>query len=288
MHEIKFLQQPIRLIRDSYQKRIIEDGSTYFQFEFENRSHSIQWSDLQLTYFFSFDCLSDSNLSANNAEGDSGHEEHHTIKPQFFTETGNCSMEICHDMNNLNSKCWINFRWSYIIPKAGEEEAAPIATDKLEIYSEGLSTSEIIGNLVAEDDGDTTMNVQDTTDSIEIWSRRKDEQFMSKCAAIDKSTGWLISFSDIHGEEILAEPMCPNLSRAATDNDRAGIDRMNSKSSEPISTISYRVMISPDVNSFVHQQSRDNAKMGSSSPQGHHRTSFLSQKLLVSLEKYRH
>lgn len=209
--------------------REVDTFCTSLDFQFENRSHSIQWKNLHMVYFFSWDIIDHCGHSANNLEGDYGHEDSHIVAKKHIISKNNVFVVTIHidqEFAKKGTKRWINFRWfnDHEKPSAAESKI-PIATEKIEIIFKDVEQS--LGNTVTscKERAENRLDVRDNLDCLEIY-RRGDDGSIAKCAVLDKSSGWLSEFCDLDGRELLSQPLRPNFSRAATDNDRGGIDRM--------------------------------------------------------------
>jgi len=222
LHEIKYLQQAVALVHKGKETSVphVADSTT-LHFCFENRFHQTPWTELQLKCFWSTDCLIHTD-SPNHAQNMSQAE---------FDDKGVVTVEIndsyIHLLRNRN-RIWINFRWFYRnrMEWMTHDVDTSFAKDQVELCLPVSSTQEDIPQIPA----DGCLKVQNTKDTVEIWLRRSVDKYFSRSAVINKHTGNLDSFRSKGGEEILSNgmPMKPNFTRAITDNDRGGIDRIKS------------------------------------------------------------
>lgn len=208
----------------------MDSGQTHIKITFESKFHFIKWSELCLTYFFTFDCIAEIDHSANNPKGDLKGNEH-VLPISADLSSAICTGNSCTIFIPLNydssehKKGWVNVRWYHRKKMSWEGEGCEIiARDKIEICMK-------IGQEVCEPRkvNEGSLKVQETQESIEVWQLKENDRYLSKLAVISKVTGEMVSFCDLEGHELLVEGFQQNFTRAATDNDRGGIDRIKGK-----------------------------------------------------------
>ena len=182
-----------------------------------------------MIYFYTSDSTDHVNCSANNPKERNVQEVEDYHIDSFDDEEESVTSIITKNgaekYLSQKKRCWINFRWYFCERRAWEEDDIPIATEKVELcYGEDLTF-----DLNSTRGEESSIKVQETLDVFEVWVRNEEDRFMKKCATIDKETGEISSFCNHLGEDILLEPIRPNFTRAPTDNDRGGIDRVNGK-----------------------------------------------------------
>jgi len=209
-------------------KIIIEDQLQSFSCKFENRFLSIPWSELRLEYFLTSDCVADIDSSAPKLDCELFEERNlntRRLEP-FHSDDRIITVNIhCQNLySTMSKKRWINFRWYFRNGRIWEEVGDPIAREQVELCLE-KENDEDETSLFSSD----SIRVQETESSVELWILKAEDKYMRKTAVIDKTTGGIISLCNQAGVEMLSKPIQPNFTRASTDNDRGGIDRVKGK-----------------------------------------------------------
>ena len=237
--EIKYLHQPIQLVGDfvsGMKQRHISSRGEYLGFTFINRFHTLSWSDVYVEYFYSTD---DCSGPSGNMDC-SAYERNSSKNVETFSYVPmDCSGVEALPVYTLDrarshlagdQRCWITFRWYFRSKRSwqgnGRSPKDPISVEKIELCPSRVNFDEIGGieRLLREES--SSIRFQEASGSIEIWVRSNNERYMRKYAVVDKATGCLVSYCDRNGTELLLEPLIPNFTRACTDNDRGGVDRM--------------------------------------------------------------
>lgn len=231
VHEIKFLQQPIHLVKDidmDGSEITVDSVENSVMVEFEKRSPFIQWSDVKLEAFTTMEeirLVNHVNSSANYLEGDMNDRCTHCVHLEYDSTCRDICRVAVTDFDD-SEHFWLNFRWYRRNQVSWEDNAKPIpiATAKVRVYNK-------LKHRVRFDHDnysliESSIKVQETMDSLEFWCRDEGAKYFVRRSVLDKNTGMLVSFCDTNGDEILVKPMRPNFTRAATDNDRGGMDRL--------------------------------------------------------------
>eukprot|EP00557_Chaetoceros_sp_GSL56_P010526 CAMPEP_0176482426 /NCGR_PEP_ID=MMETSP0200_2-20121128/3368_1 /TAXON_ID=947934 /ORGANISM="Chaetoceros sp., Strain GSL56" /LENGTH=1215 /DNA_ID=CAMNT_0017878739 /DNA_START=193 /DNA_END=3837 /DNA_ORIENTATION=+ len=229
--EVRYLQQPIHLIESEYfpyenaRERYITSSSEILRFRFISYFHSLSWSDVYVEYFYCNDKMKYVNGDTTDSEifryFPTADDSEEFIMINTFDRAQKCLSEY--------SRCWITFKWyfrSKMKWQRNNHEYHPIAIETVELclpWPDEDHNIEI--NKILREEG-CSIKVQESTSSVELWVKARGERFMRRCAVIDKTTGCITSFCNNASSEMLNEPMVPNFTRACTDNDRGGIDRV--------------------------------------------------------------
>ena len=234
--EIKYLQQPIQMVGDfmsGMKQRRISSRAEYLDFTFINRCHTLSWSDVYAEYFYCTDNCSGAVGDVDCAAFEPSSEEKMKKFPFFPIGCNGLAEVRVHTLDNArphlsgNQRCWVVFRWYYRSQRYWEaNKENPIAVERIELCPSRVNSYENADIERLRREEGSSIRVQEASSSVEIWVRSKSEKYMRKCAIIDKATGCLTSFCDQDGSELLLEPLLPNITRACTDNDRGGVDRV--------------------------------------------------------------
>jgi beta-galactosidase len=229
--EVKYLQQPIHLIESEYfpneksRERRISSSSELLQFRFINYFSSLSWSDVYVEYYYSSDHKKDLNCNMTDREIFSYFPTAGRSKECITLKTFDRAQKYLSEYN----RCWITFKWyfrSKMKWQLNNPDKNPIAIEKVELILPSPDEYHNIEiNKILREEG-CSINVQEATSSVELWVKNRGNRFMRRCAVIDKTTGCMTSFCNNARSEMLTEPMVPNFTRACTDNDRGGIDRV--------------------------------------------------------------
>mmetsp|Transcript_25069 Transcript_25069/g.37088 ORF Transcript_25069/g.37088 Transcript_25069/m.37088 type:complete len:1513 (-) Transcript_25069:7-4545(-) len=221
--EIKYLQQPVAIhctnIKKDNRRSINLNASscTRAHFRIENRSLETPLSSYKVQYFISTDNMmttEDNSLFSTNG----GNSKNLDIS------NGTASVDLGTFVIGARQGYRLFFNVSFFRSNEVEwmNSLLPVASEQFEIFFENERVS------ILPTSQESTMKMQESEESVEIWIRKKDDRFMTRTAVIDKATGALTSFRTNSGKDILIgnQGLKPNFTRASTDNDRGGIDRI--------------------------------------------------------------
>jgi len=211
--EIKYLQQPISIEAERKDaKKIFVTSDMKVQIYLRNRFLFRKLDQIE----FNWSVTSDASLDVV-----------HTSETRSVPVDGMLSIDLDHESKKLIGNCclWLNIQCMV----QGEDHV--IAREQFELLgeSEELELDYEIINAPCKDNQGKRLEIVNGESSTEVWlltKNRNDQK--TKIAAIDHSSGLLITHATQSGFGTMADNtgLSPNYTRAVTDNDRGGIDRI--------------------------------------------------------------
>jgi len=208
VYEIKYLQQPIQMLSKS--TSLLDDAiSVVVTF--------IKSDDISYLLWDRLECI----WTLHEMRGTKNVGENCIIRKENGQNLS-VTITLSKELLKHDSIGWLSFRWDCCEEDKKEWQTTTlIANGQIQIGENKYVSS---SGALKQTSAITTF--RRTEDSVEIWTEGDGGNSNRRTAVVSASDGMLTSFLARNGLEVLVSPLRFNVTRAFTDNDRGGIDRM--------------------------------------------------------------
>jgi beta-galactosidase len=202
VHEIKYLQQAIQIFNKSIS--FIDDAiCVAVVFTKDDDVSYLSWDQLQCSWMLHE--VRGTKIVANSC----------LVRKEIESNLS-VTITLPKELLNFDSIAWLSFRWDCCENDKKEwQTTTTIASGQIQI----CDNYTVFSSRIMDQTSFTTTYLH-TNESVEIWQNN------CRIAIVNTSDGMLHSFLTRNGTEVLRSPLRFNITRAFTDNDRGGIDRM--------------------------------------------------------------
>lgn len=212
VHEIKYLQQPIQILAVEQFLNGGDSGNVTIAFAKQDDVSYLSWNSLKFVW------------ELYDVKGEVFVGGKHSFSNQNNTSIS-VTVKIPSDFLGKATKVWLNFGW-YCDDRDRKEwqNTSLISQDQIELRA--ATKFDNTSRLIANPASPMILKCERSENEVEIWTQNSELDGFKRRAVISSVDGMLVSFVTKRGIEVLMSPFQFNMTRAFTDNDRGGIERI--------------------------------------------------------------